>query len=214
MYTSTKVFRPKPSALHLDLNANLNQAPTKLLLSGDDLSPWQQAYASNHNHPSPIPHALVNHSLDINDSVLTAPGFGHDDFEPTPSITPALSSMLQPDTLMEIEDIAPFHKETPTIRLPSPVSDTDMAMADMDPGYPYPYPTRVPTPGLDYGNVSPQPVAAHPMSRSTSSQSATRTPSPCPIPHRRSALVMGYRADCDKCRCKVPGHYSHIIQRA
>jgi hypothetical protein len=23
---------------------------------------------------------------------------------------------------------------------------------------------------------------------------------------------MGYRADCDKCREKVPGHYSHILR--
>ncbi|KAJ5392196.1 hypothetical protein N7509_007686 [Penicillium cosmopolitanum] len=216
--TATKVFRPKPSNLNLDLNANLNQAPAKILLSGDDLSPWQQAYALNHHenhnhkHPSPIPHALVNHSLDINASALTAPGFGHDDFEPTPALTPAV------DTPMEMEDITPFNKEPPIIRLPSPVSDTDMAMgdtmSDTELVYPGPYPTRVPTPGLDYGNVSPHPVAAHPMSRSTSDQSTTRMPTPCPIPHRRSALVMGYRADCDKCRCKVPGHYSHIIQRA
>ncbi|KAJ5975319.1 hypothetical protein N7481_009026 [Penicillium waksmanii] len=201
--TTTKVFRPKPSNLHLDLNPNLNQAPAKILLSGDDLSPWQQAYALNH---------YENHSLDINASALTAPGFGHDDFEPTPALTPAV------DTPMDMEDITPFNKEPPIIRLPSPVSDTDMAMcdtmSDTELVYPGTYPTRVPTPGLDYGNMSPHPVAAHPMSRSTSNQSATRTPTPCPIPHRRSALVMGYRADCDKCRCKVPGHYSHIIQRA
>ena len=29
---------------------------------------------------------------------------------------------------------------------------------------------------------------------------------------RSSRLVMGYRADCDKCRQKVPGHYSHIVR--
>lgn len=25
-------------------------------------------------------------------------------------------------------------------------------------------------------------------------------------------LVMGYRADCNKCRARVPGHYSHILR--
>lgn len=25
-------------------------------------------------------------------------------------------------------------------------------------------------------------------------------------------LVMGYRADCEKCRARVPGHYSHIVR--
>lgn len=28
----------------------------------------------------------------------------------------------------------------------------------------------------------------------------------------KTMLSMGYRADCDKCRRKVPGHYSHLIQ--
>lgn len=27
----------------------------------------------------------------------------------------------------------------------------------------------------------------------------------------RRSFSMGYRADCDKCRLKVPGHFSHII---
>lgn len=119
---------------------------------------------------------------------------------------------------MEDADADHFPKTFPEIRLPSPISNTDMAMVDtgteLEQGYPY----RTHTPGLDYGNVSTQPVAAHPMSRNASRQS---TPTPTPVPtlcsaphaHRRSALVMGYRADCDKCRCKVPGHYSHIIER-
>ena len=29
---------------------------------------------------------------------------------------------------------------------------------------------------------------------------------------RKTALSMGYRADCEKCRLKVPGHYNHLIQ--
>ena len=32
-------------------------------------------------------------------------------------------------------------------------------------------------------------------------------------PHAgKMVLAMGYRADCDKCRARVPGHYNHIIQ--
>lgn len=34
-----------------------------------------------------------------------------------------------------------------------------------------------------------------------------------PIPKiRRTMLSMGYRADCEKCRTRVPGHYNHVIQ--
>ena len=28
----------------------------------------------------------------------------------------------------------------------------------------------------------------------------------------RTMLSMGYRADCEKCRTRVPGHYNHVIQ--
>ena len=28
----------------------------------------------------------------------------------------------------------------------------------------------------------------------------------------KPVLSMGYRADCEKCRAKVPGHYSHVIR--
>ncbi|KAJ5242439.1 uncharacterized protein N7469_000766 [Penicillium citrinum] len=199
--TITKLSHSKPSPLHPN--------HPKLLLAADDLSPWQRQPS---NQPSPIPHALIHHSLDISESALTAPAFGHDESDSAPRLS-AAAPPPQPDTMME--DV-PQKIHLPAIRLPSPVSDTDMAMTDSIPepqlqtvdDYPY----RVPTPGLDYGTVSPIPVAAHPMSRHASRQN-TPTP-PCPIPHRRSALVMGYRADCDKCRCKVPGHYSHIVQRA
>ena len=35
---------------------------------------------------------------------------------------------------------------------------------------------------------------------------------PCQLGNRRTArLIMGYRADCDKCIRRVPGHYSHIV---
>ena len=28
----------------------------------------------------------------------------------------------------------------------------------------------------------------------------------------KTTLAMGYRADCEKCRLKLPGHYSHFIR--
>jgi hypothetical protein len=27
----------------------------------------------------------------------------------------------------------------------------------------------------------------------------------------KKSFSMGFRADCDKCRAKVPGHFNHII---
>lgn len=28
----------------------------------------------------------------------------------------------------------------------------------------------------------------------------------------KTMLAMGYRADCEKCRTRVPGHYNHVIR--
>ncbi len=28
----------------------------------------------------------------------------------------------------------------------------------------------------------------------------------------KTTFSMGYRADCEKCRMKVPGHYSHVLR--
>ena len=28
----------------------------------------------------------------------------------------------------------------------------------------------------------------------------------------KAKLSMGYRADCEKCRARVPGHYNHVIR--
>lgn len=28
----------------------------------------------------------------------------------------------------------------------------------------------------------------------------------------KTTLSMGYRADCEKCRTRVPGHYNHVIR--
>lgn len=31
-------------------------------------------------------------------------------------------------------------------------------------------------------------------------------------PRTKAKLSMGYRADCEKCRARVPGHYNHVIR--
>ncbi|KAJ5752475.1 hypothetical protein N7520_009392 [Penicillium odoratum] len=48
----------------------------------------------------------------------------------------------------------------------------------------------------------------------------TRRPTPIPrafvrterASPKKPTIAMGYRADCEKCRSRVPGHYSHIIR--
>ncbi|KAL3463165.1 hypothetical protein BJX64DRAFT_257726 [Aspergillus heterothallicus] len=100
-------------------------------------------------------------------------------------------------------------------RLPSPVSDNgdthdkdssgDTEMAEDTP-------SQQP-PSLNSASVEAEAAA---MRKRLSSLdlpdqgTADATPSAKPV--KKLAFSMGYRADCDKCRRRVPGHYSHITR--
>lgn len=103
---------------------------------------------------------------------------------------------------------------TPTARLPSPVSDEDAAMASDD--KPPPEDTE-----MDYFQPSaapalkPDPPPAKPAeqySQQTHEDLMKQAAASTPTQRKRPALVMGFRADCEKCRCRVPGHYNHILR--
>ena len=96
-------------------------------------------------------------------------------------------------------------------RLPSPVSDHEDAMAisskdsasDADMTY-LSQPASPPPwdPGAT-ADLQPPTGLADNLVRERSPTSASK---------KKIAFSMGYRADCEKCRRKVPGHYSHIIR--
>ncbi|KAF4447480.1 dna polymerase iii subunits gamma and tau [Fusarium austroafricanum] len=122
-------------------------------------------------------------------------------------------------------------------RLPSPISECDDSMAcqPITPtgmqfdasvhGYV--------TPGMEHPNVrvepSPPHDTEHPMmdveSHSADGDGDPTTPSPRRghirsrhtvnnwtwQPGMKKSFSIGYRADCEKCRLKVPGHFNHII---
>ncbi|RJE18926.1 hypothetical protein PHISCL_08744 [Aspergillus sclerotialis] len=103
-------------------------------------------------------------------------------------------------------------------RLPSPISEdessftksTKASFDDAEMAYSSPQP--VSPPSYELHRVS----APTPLNRSPSMvypermrQQNHRSGSP---PTKKVSFSMGYRADCDKCRNKIPGHYSHIIR--
>lgn len=154
---------------------------------------------------------MVNHSLNISGAPTAVPAPGS---FPIPS---SIANGSQPDQHV-MEDVA-FHRVgSPTARLPSPVSDDDDAT--MGSGY------KTPTEDADmtyspcqtspvhgfHQNAVPSTEAAGQYSQQTHAdlmKHAALSPSAL---RKKPALVMGYRADCEKCRCRVPGHYSHIVR--
>ncbi|KAI1735658.1 hypothetical protein F4680DRAFT_299675 [Xylaria scruposa] len=84
----------------------------------------------------------------------------------------------------------PLH---PNIRM-SPQPADDAAMMDTDGGSPSSAPAT-PSPRGKYG---------HTRSKHTLNNWTVQ-------PGMKKSLSIGYRADCEKCRLKIPGHFNHII---
>ncbi|KAJ5612820.1 hypothetical protein N7510_006014 [Penicillium lagena] len=171
--------------------------------NGDDLSPWQlNANTSNSSVlPSPIPHNLVHQSLSLSESA-TAPSHG---YFPTPRSYPD-------DPVNSMEGVAFDQPPTIAPRLPSPISeDEDVSSraggrtpSDVEMIY-----DSTSTP-LPFAESSGRPWTDSLVIPQAGRLSASISPKPSERPRKKPALVMGYRADCDKCRRRVPGHYSHI----
>jgi len=99
-------------------------------------------------------------------------------------------------------------------RLPSPISECDDMHVNLQPPSPH---------GMQHPNAMME-------DRASSQPPEADGESPMPSPERRGhmrskhtinswtwqpgmkkSFSIGYRADCDKCRDKVPGHFNHIV---
>lgn len=207
----------RPPMLCLDTAMDLDHNDCHPLANGDNLSPWPlsaRSKAAGNLQPSPIPHQLITQSLNISGGRTATPIYGHFTHS-TRTDTTGNDSMLSPSMITE-EEINWWQKRS----LPSPISeDEDMAAGWLDdlngqealpppviPLRPHqvatqPQPRSVPEPVLAATDDS---QAANSGDNSRASPAAQRK--------GRVGLAMGYRADCEKCRLKVPGHYSHIIR--
>ncbi|KAL4788248.1 hypothetical protein BJX76DRAFT_201984 [Aspergillus varians] len=105
-------------------------------------------------------------------------------------------------------------------RLPSPVSDNGDGVSvtkDMsdDSEMVYDMLPLQSLPSLSSVNSSSMEAEAADMRQRLSSldlpSQANAKPTSALRPPKKQGFSMGYRADCDKCRRRVPGHYSHII---
>ncbi|KAJ5166643.1 uncharacterized protein N7482_005424 [Penicillium canariense] len=207
--TARLAYGPRPPMLHLSVDANTAKQQLAVLAGGDNLSPWHVDSQPGSLQPSPIPHQLVNQSLTINGVPTATPPLGY-----FPAVaTPPANAPLQDQIMME-GAACNREAQAPMDRLPSPVSDNDDAIMG-DPGNtgdadtemgdcPAPSFSQLAPPALaaELANLyqqAPPPITDHYHSSTCNA-----------VPRRRSPLVMGYRAGCNKCQCKAPGHYSHI----
>ncbi|KAI1089718.1 hypothetical protein F5B19DRAFT_358761 [Rostrohypoxylon terebratum] len=86
----------------------------------------------------------------------------------------------------------PMH---PNIQAVPPTTDNDSSMMDADPGS---------SPSTAPATPSPRGKYGHSRSKHTLNTWTLQ-------PGMKKSFSIGYRADCEKCRMKIPGHFNHII---
>lgn len=101
--------------------------------------------------------------------------------------------------------------ESSQARLPSPISDDEVMEtaipSESDLMHYSPRDVSMtpdfPSESSKDSDISMQPVRKQPPPRSTTSFAGAR---------KTPRVMMGYRADCEKCRAREPGHYIHILR--
>ncbi|KAK6811120.1 hypothetical protein RU639_012953 [Aspergillus parasiticus] len=174
--------------------------------------PWPTSARGNEDiQPSLIPHSLVNQYLTISERHAATSAYGY-----LPPTTSDHGSTLSTCHLTS-HDATPCYLDAQ--RLPSPVSDGEDAMtsikdttSDVDMTYNPSRPASFsPSTWLGTERSSPNMQETMPSmdsARGTLQEQRSKSASN----KKKITISMGYRADCEKCRCKVPGHYSHIIR--
>ncbi|KAI0969485.1 hypothetical protein F4678DRAFT_473713 [Xylaria arbuscula] len=136
----------------------------------------------NRRLPSPI-------SESGGEDAPTSPGMVLD------NCSPVMAQLQRPHLPHSTHSTSPHAMAIhPNIRMSPQPADCDAAMMDTDGGSPSSAPTT-PSPRGKFG---------HSRSKHTLNNWTLQ-------PGMKKSFSIGYRADCEKCRMKIPGHFNHII---
>ena len=196
---------PLASAFHIDegLDSDMDMAGSQPSKSP---APWNRA-AKLALSPKYLPCALLplpvnrNAQDSVNGGRIPTPIYGYfrsidtcmDMDDPDISYDPTISQSNQ-----ELDQDSYLRRR----RLPTPISE-DEAMES---------PTLLTgdmLDRLDMGTHIYEPQMT--MQRQRNNHTVSAAQASLGIKGGKMTLSMGYRADCEKCRMKVPGHYNHVI---
>ncbi|KAF7118084.1 hypothetical protein CNMCM5793_007470 [Aspergillus hiratsukae] len=166
--------------------------------------------------PSPIPHNLVNQFLNISEQSKV---FTISEHNSAGNLSPIAMDQAFVESTVKIAHREKLSTKSSqdtsgtTQRLPSPISEDENAMscgkcsmsdAEMASG-----PSRSTSRAL-----TPFQQDSSQWFGTIESQQQAKQSGYANGPHlsKKVSFSMGFRADCDKCLRKVPGHYSHIIR--
>lgn len=167
------------------------------------------------NHLS-NPHSIIHHSPSPS-HIAATPCDSFNSQQPTLPIISVSDSTISPSHSIQLTEDTLWWR---CPRLLSPVSDNGDGIpgakdSSDDSEMVYDTSPLESLPSLGSGNSSAMDAEAADMRQRLSSLDlpgqANIKPNGHLKPPKKPGFSMGYRADCDKCRRKVPGHYSHII---
>jgi hypothetical protein len=232
----------RPPTLTVDTAMDIDMVDSYPLQNGDNLSPWPVSATATatkvnggggRSQPSPIPQHLVSQSLNISGGRTATPIHGHFTLNMRPERMIESNNVNSPVRVpSKTAEEADWWRRR---RLPSPISESgDTAEEQLNEPLASP-PTDEDT--LDMSNWPDSPSSMAVDSDITSPpQTFLQVPEqsidiparlysddhhmaaisePVTATTRRKGKIgfaMGYRADCEKCQMKVPGHYSHIVR--
>ncbi|CRG89795.1 hypothetical protein PISL3812_06834 [Talaromyces islandicus] len=225
----------RPPTLTVDTAMDIDMVDSYPLQNGDNLSPWSANATTKGKGggPSPIPHQLVSQFLNISGGRAATPIHGHFTLNMRPErMTESNNNNLIPVMSKTAEETDWWRRR----RLPSPISESgDIAEEQLNEPFSPPaheedvpdtsnWPDSPSSMAVDGDSTSPQTFLQVPeqsidiparlyddhhmatVSEPAATTTATKTSK------GKISFAMGYRADCEKCQMKVPGHYSHIVR--
>ncbi|KAF3391811.1 hypothetical protein DPV78_010303 [Talaromyces pinophilus] len=196
---------------------------------------------SNHLQPSPIPHHLLSQSLTISGGRTSTPIYSHFTLNMNKDLMADSSRDTSSAALTPTTQNTNESNWWRRRRLPSPISEAGDIFSEMersnsidkDNGNQKDWPDspssmdvdgdtpsniylQVPERNLGFSTQMPAKAETEPAipisTTSTSATESTKRPSVTAPKREKISFSMGYRADCEKCQMRVPGHYSHIIR--
>ncbi|TGJ86576.1 hypothetical protein E0Z10_g2201 [Xylaria hypoxylon] len=174
---------------HATMSQNSNAIPSAQLYHQQDPTVprsldgnTEWSMVQNRRLPSPI-------SENGGEDAPASPGMVLD------NCSPVMAQLQRPHLPHMAHSISPHAMPVhPNIRMSPQPADADAAMMDTDGGSPSSAPAT-PSPRGKYG---------HSRSKHTLNNWTLQ-------PGMKKSFSIGFRADCEKCQMKIPGHFNHII---
>lgn len=200
-----------------------SSSPTHTVAHGSPSPFYDHDYASAGSSQVTASTAY-SEDLEMTDTIHLSPGSHHSDIPPSISgriPTPIHSSfgpIIRQNSLWESRDYSDFADDETLVdrfrrgrRLPSPISEGETSPSTIVAGFEDMQMEVDHSMSQEMERETPTKKGHHRSKHSVRTWMGTAEEVAPSSGVMKRSFSMGYRADCEKCRQRVPGHFSHII---